>query len=82
MATKKSKTAQAGTTEELAAQTQESKHECNAESSLSELVDVSRGFYREIENIMTTTGLSENNRANLLGQATKYFAEEVERLGK
>ena len=75
MATKKSKTAQAEATEE-------STHECNAESNLNELVDVSRGFYREIENIMTTTGINEGNRANLLGQATKYFAEEVERLGK
>ena len=80
MVTKKSKTTQDKPTQSK--DTGETKLDTDAATALRELVDVSRGFYREIENIMTTNGLSEGNRANLLGQATKYFAEEVERLGK
>ncbi|MBV52736.1 MAG: hypothetical protein CL816_01560 [Coxiellaceae bacterium] len=61
---------------------EETKHECDNSTNLKHLIDLSRSFTREIENIMTTTGLGEGNRASLLGTATKHFAAEVERLAK
>lgn len=61
---------------------EETKHECSDSTSLKHLIDLSRSFTREIENIMTTTGLGEGSRASLLGTATKHFAAEVEQLAK
>lgn len=60
----------------------DTEHECNASENLKQLVELSQSFTREIENIMTTAGLSEGHRANLLGTATKHFSEEVDRLSK
>ena len=60
----------------------DAKHECDASGNLKELVDLSQSFTREIENIMTTTGLNEGQKARLLGTATKHFSEGVDRLSK
>lgn len=61
---------------------EETKHECNDSADLKHLIDLSRSFTREIQNIMTTSHLTEGSRASLLGTATKHFSAEVERLAK
>lgn len=52
----------------------------DAVANLNEVIDLSRAFTKEIENIMTVDGLTYSQRSSALGTATKHFAEAVEQV--
>ena len=49
-------------------------------ADLNEVIDLSRAFSKEIENIMTVDGLTFAQRSSALGTATKFFTEAVEEI--
>tara|TARA_B100000700_G_C14999227_1_gene835450 strand:+ start:52 stop:282 length:231 start_codon:yes stop_codon:yes gene_type:complete len=48
-----------------------------ATADLKELIELSRSFTLEIENIMTST-ISTGKKASALGTATKYFVQYID----